>query len=115
METLAGRGERLKAYNVALEVFERPETFDPITDPLVRIEAGRLREKLREYYEADGQGDPIRIELPKGTYTPQIEFRHDDAPRQRIAYRQATGPRQLAVLCRWRWSLFPARGLPSSG
>ena len=40
-ETLAGRGERLKAYNVALEVFERPETFDPITDPLVRIEAAR--------------------------------------------------------------------------
>ena len=46
-ETLAGRGERLKAYNVALEVFDRPETFDPTTDPLVRIEAARLREKLR--------------------------------------------------------------------
>ena len=47
-ETLAGRGGRLKAYNVALEVFDRPETFDPITDPLVRIEAARLRDKLRE-------------------------------------------------------------------
>ena len=54
-ETLSGRGERLKAYNVALEVFERPETFDPITDPLVRIEAARLREKLREYYGTEGQ------------------------------------------------------------
>ena len=43
-ETLPGRGERLKAYNVALEVFERPETFDPTVDPLVRIEAARLRE-----------------------------------------------------------------------
>jgi hypothetical protein len=49
-ETLAGRGERLKGYNVALEVFDRPESFDPVTDPLVRIEAARLREKLREYY-----------------------------------------------------------------
>ena len=49
-ETLAGRGERLKGYNVALEVFDRPETFDPTVDPLVRIEAARLREKLREYY-----------------------------------------------------------------
>ena len=39
-ETLAGRGERLKGYNVALEVFGRPETFDPTVDPLVRIEAG---------------------------------------------------------------------------
>ena len=80
-ETLAGRGERLKAYNVALEVFDRPETFDPVTDPLVRIEAARLREKLREYYGTDGQSDPIHIDLPKGTYTPQIEFRHEDAPQ----------------------------------
>ena len=74
-ETLAGRGERLKAYNVALEVFERPETFDPITDPLVRIEAARLREKLREYYGTEGQSDAIHIDLPKGTYAPLIEFR----------------------------------------
>jgi TolB-like protein len=74
-ETLAGRGERLKGYNIALEVFDRRETFDPTVDPVVRIEAARLREKLREYYGTDGQDDPIRIELPKGTYTPQIEFR----------------------------------------
>src|SRR5262249_4698863 len=77
-ETLAGRGTRLKGYNIALEVFDRPETFDPMVDPLVRIEAARLRDRLREYYEADGQNDPIRIDLPKGTYTPQIEFRHED-------------------------------------
>jgi len=74
-ETLAGRGERLKGYNIALEVFDRPETFDPAIDPLVRIEAARLREKLREYYDTDGQADPVRIELPKGAYTPHIEFR----------------------------------------
>ena len=73
-EALAGRGERLKAYNVALEVFDRPETFDPIADPIVRVEAARLREKIREYYVADGQGDAIHIDLPKGTYTPHIEF-----------------------------------------
>ncbi len=81
-ETLAGRGERLKGYNVALEVFDRPETFDPVVDPLVRIEAARLRDKLREYYEADGQSDPIRIELPKGSYTPHIEFRQGQTPTQ---------------------------------
>ena len=80
-ETLAGRGERLKGYNVALEVFDRPETFDPTVDPLVRIEAARLREKLREYYGTDGQDDPIHIDLPKGTYTPQIEFRQELSPR----------------------------------
>jgi TolB-like protein/Tfp pilus assembly protein PilF len=79
-ETLAGRGERLKGYNVALEVFDRPETFDPAVDPLVRIEAARLREKLHEYYWADGRDDPIHIDLPKGSYTPQIEFRQPATP-----------------------------------
>ena len=74
-ETLAGRGERLKGYNVAREVFDRPETFDPNVDPVVRMEAARLRDRLREYYETDGQNDPIRIDLPKGSYTPHIEFR----------------------------------------
>lgn len=74
-ETLAGRGERLKAYTVALEVFERPASFDPLVDPVVRIEAGRLRDKLREYYEVEGQDDPVRVELPKGSYAPKIEFR----------------------------------------
>ena len=93
-ETLAGRGERLKGYNVALEVFDRPETFDPTVDPLVRIEAARLREKLREYYGADGQSDPIRIDLPKGTYTPQIEFRHEGAPR--IARQEAPPTQEVS-------------------
>ena len=46
----------------------------------MRIEAARLREKLREYYGTDGQGDPIRIVLPKGGYTPHIEFRHSATP-----------------------------------
>ena len=80
-EALAGRSDRLKGYNVALEVFDRPETFDPILDPVVRIEARRLREKLREYYDTDGQDDPVRIYLPKGSYTPHIEFRTEGAPR----------------------------------
>jgi adenylate cyclase len=74
-ETLAGHGDRLKGYNVALAVFDRAETFDSNIDPIVRMEAVRLRDRLREYYETDGQRDPIRIGLPKGTYTPHIEFR----------------------------------------
>ena len=78
-EALAGR--TVKGYDVALEVFGRLETFDAAVDPVVRVEAGRLRDKLREYYGTDGEGDHIRIDLPKGTYTPQIKFRHDDAPQ----------------------------------
>jgi TolB-like protein len=63
-----------------LNVFDRPDTFDPNVDPIVRIEAARLREKLREYYEAEGRGDPIRIDLLKGTYTPQIQLRQEVGP-----------------------------------
>src|SRR5262245_20959150 len=74
-EALAGRGERLKGYNVAQAVFDRAETFDSNIDPIVRNEAARVRDRLREYYEGAGKGDPIRISLPKGTYTPHIEFR----------------------------------------
>ena len=77
-ETLAGRGERLKGYNIALEVFDRPETFDPTVDTLVRMEAARLRDRLREYYEGEGQNDPVRIDLPKGAYSPHIEFRQGE-------------------------------------
>jgi hypothetical protein len=73
-ETLAGRGDRLKGYAIARDVFDRPEDFDANVDPIVRMEAGRLRDRLREYYDAAGKDDPILIELPKGTYTPQISF-----------------------------------------
>jgi TolB-like protein/lipopolysaccharide biosynthesis regulator YciM len=87
-ETLAGRGERLKGYNVGLEVFGRPESFDPAIDPIVRIEAGRVREKLREYYDTEGLHDPIRIDLPKGTYAPQILLREEGgsnkSPRRKL-------------------------------
>jgi TolB-like protein len=92
-ETLAGRS--VKGYDVALEVFGRPESFDPGVDPVVRVEAGRLREKLREYYGADGQDDRIRIDLPKGTYTPQIEFRREDGPR--IARQKARPTQELTT------------------
>ena len=121
-ETLAGRGDRLKGYNIAVEVFDRPETFDPVVDPLVRIEAARLREKLREYYDTDGLADPVRIELPKGTYTPHIAFRSEappSAPPDRPSGAVTTEPRSrkiswaasalavllllLAALGAWRW------------
>jgi adenylate cyclase len=86
-ETLAGRSERLKGYSIGLEVFDRSESFDPLVDPIVRIEATRLREKLREYYVRDGEGDAIRIELPKGTYTPRITFRQKShAAPKRVAH-----------------------------
>ncbi len=69
-QTLAGRGDRIKAYGIAVAVFDRDDSFDPQSDPIVRIEASRLRRSLERYYLLAGQGDPIRIEIPKGGYVP---------------------------------------------
>jgi TolB-like protein/Tfp pilus assembly protein PilF len=63
-----------------VEVFGRPADFDPAIDPIVRIEATRLRDKLRDYYSTEGRNDPVRIELPKGSYAPLIELQAASAP-----------------------------------
>ena len=69
-ETLEGRAERLKEYTIATEVFGRDESFDPQTNTIVRVEAGRLRRRIERYYLTTGRGDPVRIDLPKGKYVP---------------------------------------------
>lgn len=74
-ETLAGRAERIKAYTVGIEVFERDSGFDSQNDPVVRIEAGRLRRALERYYLIAGLTDPVVISIPKGGYVPNFEFR----------------------------------------
>ena len=67
-EELAGRGKRLNQYSIATEVFDRNESFDPLVDSIVRVEARRLRSKLAEYYAEEGQEDDVGIRLPKGCY-----------------------------------------------
>jgi hypothetical protein len=57
-----------KEYQIATEVFGRNEDFDPHVDSMVRVQAGRLRAKLAEYYSSEGASDPIVVEVPKGTY-----------------------------------------------
>ncbi len=67
-ETLEGRADRIKAYSIALAAFDRSTDFDPLTDPIVRIEASRLRRALEHYYLTEGKADLIRIDIPKGSY-----------------------------------------------
>jgi TolB-like protein/Tfp pilus assembly protein PilF len=62
-------GAAAKEYEIALAVFERDTDYDPAVDATVRVEAGRLRSRLREYYVTEGQHDPIVIDIPKGGYT----------------------------------------------
>lgn len=78
-ETLRGRGDVLKEYTIGLEVFDRDSSYDPRTDPIVRVEARRLRSKLGRYYEADGRDDVLRVEFLKGTYAPRFATRTTEA------------------------------------
>ncbi|MBI1731801.1 MAG: hypothetical protein HYR49_03400 [Gammaproteobacteria bacterium] len=73
-ETVTGAGRRLNQFVLGVEVFDRDQRFDPAIDSIVRVEAGRLRAKLREYYDEFGQDDPVVIELPKGTYAMAVQF-----------------------------------------
>jgi TolB-like protein/tetratricopeptide (TPR) repeat protein len=73
-ETLSGRADRLKGYTVAVDVFGRDEKFDPQADPVVRLEARRLRRDLDSYYVDAGSHDRVRISIPKGTYVPHFEW-----------------------------------------
>ena len=81
--TLAGNAERLKGYTIALEVFDRKDDFDPSLDAIVRVEATRLRNKLREYYDTLGQSETIRIDFPKGGYALEISLQTAPALERR--------------------------------
>ena len=73
-EALAGRADRLKGFAIATAVFGRDDTFDPQVDPVVRLEARRLRRDLDGYYANAGQRDPVRISIPKGSYAPSFDW-----------------------------------------
>ena len=106
-ETLAGRGERLKAFTIAQEVFGRDETYDPRTDAIVRVEAGRLRRRLKHYYETEGRDAPVLINIPKGTYTPNFTRNPKVSP-------QAISDVQESVIRPYRFNrrVILAAGLP---
>lgn len=83
--TLAGRAAEIKEYTIGAELYGRGRIFDPRVDPIVRIDAGRLRAKLREYYDGAGIHDPIRIQLEPGSYVPAFVRHHDLAPEPRTS------------------------------
>ncbi len=72
--------EPLKEYAVAVAVYDKPASFDPQSDPIVRVEAGRLRSRLNEYYSSAGLNDDVIIKLPKGSYIPLFEHRSTEKP-----------------------------------
>lgn len=80
LETLDGRQETIKGYTVATQVFGRRADFDPKIDPIVSIQANKLRRALERYYLVAGESDPIRIDMPKGTYVPTFHLQHSHTP-----------------------------------
>src|SRR6476646_9121191 len=75
---LRGKAERLKGYTIGVAVLRRDTSFDPQVDPIVRVEATRLRRALERYYAGPGANDTIVITLPRGGYAPRIGWRTAD-------------------------------------
>ena len=105
-EGLAGRVERIKAYAIAVDVFDQPASFDPQTNALVRVQVGRLRNLLERYYLNDGRADSLRIEIPRGGYLPLFQtdpviaqvnrIQRDSDSLLRVSY----GPALAVLPCR---------------
>jgi TolB-like protein/Tfp pilus assembly protein PilF len=94
-ETLAGGADKLKETVVGVEVFGRKPDYDPRLDAVVRIEAVKLRSRLKEYYEGEGRQDRVRIDLPKGGYVPSFALVEQEEPAPRAP---THAPRRIAWL-----------------
>src|SRR5579884_4115204 len=68
-------GSGIKEYVIGLEVFDRPASFNPAVDSIVRVEMRKLRQNLTRYYEAEGREDPVAVTIPKGSYAAVLEPR----------------------------------------
>jgi hypothetical protein len=91
-KSLAGTADSLKEYTVGLDVFAKPESYDPRQESVVRMHVGRLRQKLAEYYRSEGVDDPIFIEVPKGGFKVTFEAR-ETLPEETAPATEATPKR----------------------
>ena len=94
-ESLAGQAHRIKAYTIATEVFGRSADFNAAIDPIVRIEAARLRRSLEHYYLTAGVNDPLVIQIPKGGYSPVF---HEGSAEVAVAGPRAQPDASVAVI-----------------
>ncbi len=96
-EALAGRGDQLKEYVIGVQVFDKDQSFDPRADPIVRVQARRLRARLERYYRDEGAGDAVVIDLPKGGYAPVFRNRDASAAGRRSMAPTLAGQNTIAV------------------
>ncbi|WP_087002924.1 hypothetical protein [Rhizobium sullae] len=108
-----GRSDAVKAYSIAVDVFNRPPSFDPSSDPIVRIEATRLRETLQKYYEQLADEPGARLDIPRGRYVPIfVERNHRPRPEDTdehedvgLATEAAVKPSSGAGDRSWRYAI----------
>ena len=96
-QALCGHADCLKEQTIGVEVFDRKADYDPRIDPIVRVEARRLRSKLKAYYNSHGRGDELLIDLPKGAYVPLFRIRTAPKPSKNSLGPQST-EKSIAVL-----------------
>jgi TolB-like protein/cytochrome c-type biogenesis protein CcmH/NrfG len=99
VRSIEGQAGEIKEYLIGVEVYDRSPSYDPKADSIVRAEASRLRAKLREYYDTVGRDDPVRIELPKGSYTPVFRLNSGAAAPQPVRLPEPSPPAKF----RGRW------------
>ena len=92
---LHGNGDRIKAYTIGVEVLRRDPRFDPQIDPIVRVEATRLRRAIERYYAGPGQDDAVIIDLPRGSYAPTFRHREFAEPAVPLIGEAEPWPRRL--------------------
>lgn len=96
-ETLAGRSDCIKQYTIATKVFGRDRDFDQHNDPIVRVQAAKIRRALQRFYFEEGKSAPIRIDIPKGTYVPLFSHQDSKADVSSRMERDEPGPPVISV------------------
>jgi hypothetical protein len=92
-KSLAGEADRLKEYIIGIEAFGKPPTYDPKQDSIVRLQVGRLRQKLTSYYQTEGAADTLHVCLPKGAF--KLTFEPPAAPQRPLPWLPAGRPRLI--------------------
>lgn len=93
-----GQANQIKEYNIAVEALGRPPSFDPRQDSIVRVEAFRLRKRLKQYYEKEGADRPLQIVIPSGQYVPQFLAHEPSTENGHTAGSLADEPVALTVV-----------------
>ena len=118
--TLRGESGQIKEYSIGREVFDRTDEYDPRLDPIVRVEARRLRKRLDEYYASHpGEAGDVRIDFPKGSYVPEFREVHAELPvraaaRSRMPMYLAAATAFALLFVVAAWIIWPSKNGPGS-